>query len=310
MSITVLGIDTSNYTTSVAVVTDGVVRENIKIPVFVNNGEKGVRQSDAVFSHVKNLPIAMEKIEHLPKVDGVGYSGAPRDCEGSYMPCFLTGEALARGIAKTHNVKAIRCSHQAGHVMAALYSTQKQELLNERFAAFHVSGGTTEILLVEPGMKITKIGGTIDLTAGQAIDRIGVMLDLSFPCGAALEQLALKGKIARDKICVNGLECNLSGLENKAKQMLQKGVSSEDIAAYTIEFVRRTLCKMSENLRQLYPNIPIVYAGGVMSCQIIRRDFEKRFHASFAEPAFSCDNATGVALIGYNKLLEEIPNES
>ena len=135
MSITVLGIDTSNYTTSVAVVTDGVVTENIKIPVFVNNGEKGVRQSDAVFSHVKNLPIAMEKIKNLPTLDAVSYSGTPRDCEGSYMPCFLTGEALARGIAKTHNVSAIRCSHQAGHVMAALYSADKLALLKERFAA-------------------------------------------------------------------------------------------------------------------------------------------------------------------------------
>ena len=224
MSISVLGIDTSNYTTSVALVTDGMVVCNIKIPVFVNNGEKGVRQSDAVFSHVKNLPIAMEQLQNVPMLSAVGYSGAPRDCEGSYMPCFLTGEAVARSIAKTNAVPALRFSHQAGHVMAALYSAEKEELLAQTFAAFHVSGGTTEMLLVEPGMKITKIGGTVDLTAGQAIDRIGVMLGLKFPCGPALEELAKKGKVRRDKICVNGLECNLSGLENKAAQMLKKGI--------------------------------------------------------------------------------------
>ena len=225
------------------------------------------------------------------------------------MPCFLTGEALARGIAKTHGVPAHRFSHQAGHVMAALYSAKKTELLKKTFVAFHVSGGTTEILLVEPGMNITKIGGTVDLTAGQAIDRIGVMLGLSFPCGAALEKLALGGEIRRDKICVNGLECNLSGLENKAKQMMDKGAAPADVAAYTIEFVRRTLCKMSENLRETYPDIPIVYAGGVMSCQIIRNDFEKRFDASFAEPAFSADNAAGVALMCYEKAVKECENE-
>lgn len=309
MSITVLGIDTSNYTTSVALVRDGVVTENIKIPVFVNNGEKGVRQSDAVFSHVKNLPIAIEKLPELEKLTAVGYSGTPRDCEGSYMPCFLTGEAMARGIAKSHGITAHKFSHQSGHVMAALYSAKKTELLNDRFAAFHVSGGTTEILLVEPGMKITKIGGTVDLTAGQAIDRIGVMLGLSFPCGPALEKLALSGEIRRDKICVNGLECNLSGLENKAKQMLDKGISKEDIACYTIEFIRRTLAKMSENLRLMYPDIPILYAGGVMSCTLIKEDFEKRFGAYFASPAFSADNAAGVALLCYRKIIGETFNE-
>jgi N6-L-threonylcarbamoyladenine synthase len=305
MSITVLGIDTSNYTTSVAVVTDGVVKENIKIPVFVNNGEKGVRQSDAVFSHVKNLPIALEKLGTLPPISAVGYSYAPRDCEGSYMPCFLAGEAVARSIAKTSNIPAYRFSHQAGHVMAALYSAEQLSLRSRPFAAFHVSGGTTEILLVEPEMKIKKIGGTVDLTAGQAIDRIGVMLGMQFPCGAQLEKLAQNGEIKRDKICVNGLECNLSGLENKAKTMLQKGEFYENIAAYTIEFVRRTLAKMSENLRTQYPDIPILYAGGVMSCQIIKQDFEKRFGGFFALPQFSADNAAGTALLCYEAVLRE-----
>ncbi len=305
MAISVLGIDTSNYTTSVSLVTDGEVVENIKIPVFVNNGEKGVRQSDAVFSHVKNLPIAMEKLGDLPALSAVGYSYAPRDCEGSYMPCFLAGEAVARSIAKTGNLPAYRFSHQAGHVMAALYSAKKQELSEKPFAAFHVSGGTTEILLVEPEMKITKIGGTVDLTAGQAIDRIGVMLGLQFPCGAALERLAMNGEIKRDKICVKGLECNLSGLENKAKSMLEKGESRENIAAYTIEFVRRTLAKMSENLREKYPDIPILYAGGVMSCQIIKHDYENRFGGYFALPQFSSDNAAGTAMLCYEAFLRD-----
>lgn len=304
MSISVLGIDTSNYTTSVALVTDGKVIANIKIPVFVNSGEKGVRQSDAVFSHVKNLPIAMEKLADLPKLAAVGYSGAPRDCEGSYMPCFLTGEAVARSVAKANSIPSYRFSHQAGHVMAALYSAGKEDLLAGQFAAFHVSGGTTEILLVEPGMKIQKIGGTVDLTAGQAIDRIGVMLGLQFPCGPALESLAKEGSIHRDKICVNELNCNLSGLENKAAQMLKKGESHADIAAYTIEFIRRTLCKMSENLRIAYPDIPILYAGGVMSCSLIKNDFEKRFGGFFADPAFSSDNAAGTALLCYRAIAQ------
>jgi N6-L-threonylcarbamoyladenine synthase len=287
---------------------DGELIANIKRPLPVSEGERGLRQSEAVFAHIKNIPSAMEEAKTLlggrrPAV--VGVSERPRNQDGSYMPCFLSGVAVAEAISASLGVPLYRFSHQCGHVMAALYSSGSEALMENRFAAFHVSGGTTEILLVEPEMKITKIGGTVDLTAGQTIDRIGVMMGLSFPCGASLEQLAQKGTVKRDKICVNDLSCNLSGLENKAQKMLKDGVSKEDIAAYTIEFVRRTLAKMSENLRAKYLNIPILYAGGVMSCSLIKKDFEKRFDGYFAEPMYSSDNAAGTALLCYRKIMSE-----
>ena len=192
--------------------------------------------------------------------------------------------------------------------MAALYSASVEggadmdELLKAPFAAFHVSGGTTEILYVDPrgddfGVKL--IGETSDLNAGQAIDRAGVMMGIKFPCGPEMERLALCNteKINKPRISVKGLNCCLSGLENLANNVYKNTKSPESTSAYVFEYVAATLDKMTENLRAKYADIPIIYAGGVMSNSIIKQRLSHRKDVYFASPAFSADNAAGIALL-------------
>ena len=294
-----LGIDTSNYTTSVAVCNDIAVAENIRIPLQVKDGEKGLRQSDAVFSHVINLPAAFETLKKYD-ITAVGYSAYPRDADGSYMPCFLAGECAARSIASLNGLPIYKFSHQAGHIAAAIYSSgaDEDQLYSGGFIAFHVSGGTTEVLLAESGRTIIKLGGTLDLNAGQAIDRIGVKLGMKFPCGAELEKEALKcGEPIKVNVCVNGLTCNLSGLENKADELIKSGRDSSYIAMYTLEFIKTTLDKLTANAIIQCGNLPILYAGGVMSNTIIKKHLRVKYNSYFAEPSFSTDNAAGTAIL-------------
>ena len=213
----ILGIDTSNYTTSVALMyEDGELIANIKRPLPVSEGERGLRQSEAVFAHVKNMPSAMEEVREClggKSPSAVGVSARPRNVDGSYMPCFLSGVAVAEGIASSLGVPLYRFSHQCGHVMAALYSSSSEELMKDEFAAFHVSGGTTELLIVkggESGFDARLVGGTKDLNAGQIIDRIGVFLGMPFPAGPHLERAALEynGKIPSKKVSVSGTYAN------------------------------------------------------------------------------------------------------
>ena len=297
-----LGIDTSAYTTSAAVSANGKILHNEKLPLEVKEGERGLRQSDAVFAHIKNLPVLIERIRGY-KFTAVGYSARPRDIEGSYMPCFEAGAAFAKSLSSICGVPVYPFSHQAGHIKAALYSSQ---LSAEEFLAFHISGGTTELLHVAGG-KITLLGGTLDLNAGQAVDRIGVMLGLSFPCGAGLEALAEDTETAeRDiKISVSGFGCNLSGVENRAKKMLCDGRGANEIAAYTLDFVKYTICAMTEEALKVYSGLPVLYAGGVMSCRRIRDFMTDRFDAYFAKPEYSCDNAAGTALLCEEKYSTE-----
>lgn len=294
-----LGIDTSNYTTSCAVAKDGIITQNVKKPVTVKSGERGVRQSDAVFSHVKNLPDVMATVGEIHPT-AIGVSISPRDVEGSYMPCFLTGYSVAASLASCLNIPLYTFSHQAGHIRAALYSADKNELVSEKLIAFHVSGGTTEIVLYDAG-NISLIGGTKDINAGQLIDRTGVKLGLSFPCGKELEEIADFDAMREQKISpmtsVKGLTCNLSGLENKVDTMLEKGVGHEVIAAFIIASVEKTLSSLCKEAKTVHGNLPILFSGGVSSNRYLRQNLSQKFGAFFADPLFSADNAAGVALL-------------
>ncbi len=300
-----LGIDTSNYTTSACIYdseTGEVFQQKLLLPV--KEGEKGLRQSDAVFHHTARLYPLVEKLFERcgTEFDAIGVSEKPRDAEGSYMPCFLVGVNAARCVGAATAKPVYGFSHQAGHIAAALYSSGKMNLMNEKFIAFHVSGGTSEMLLVSPGSErvfdVEIIGGTSDLNCGQAVDRAGVMMGLSFPCGMELERLALgSDKVFNPKVCVKDGKCSLSGLENQCRKMLDAGESKEDTARYCLDFICKTLEKMTEYALSEYGDLPLVFAGGVMSNSIIRNKIRSRFGASFAQPEFSCDNAAGVAIL-------------
>lgn len=300
-----LGIDTSNYTTSVCIYDseNGIMLQK-KLLLPVKEGEKGLRQSDAVFHHTSRLyPLMKEAFDEFGgEIDAIGVSEKPRDAEGSYMPCFLVGVNAANCIGAAAGKPVYGFSHQSGHIAAALYSCGKTELMKEKFIAFHVSGGTSEMLLVTPDDERTFcvkiIGETLDLNCGQAVDRCGVMVGLRFPCGKELERLALEStEKYNPKVCVKGGNCSLSGLENQCRKMLDSGEKHENVARYCLDFICKTLEKMTEYAISEYGNLPLVFAGGVMSNSIIREKIQKKFGASFAEPDFSCDNAAGIAFL-------------
>lgn len=312
-----LGIDTSNYTTSASLCDKGGrVILNLKKLLPVKEGERGLRQSDALFAHTKNLPEIMGKLgeflkNEMPcaKIVALGVSSTPRSVEGSYMPCFLSGVAAAESICAVLGCERYFFSHQDGHIMAALYSSGKTELLysKEPFAAFHVSGGTTELLLVNPtddGMRVELIGGTQDMNAGQAIDRTGVMMGLKFPCGREMESLCGDVPYKKCKVSVNGLDCNLSGLENLAARKYRETNDKAATSAFCFDFIADTLYKLTENLREQYDNIPVIFAGGVMSNKRIAKRLSNLGNVYFSEPEFSADNAAGIALLTRRKYMK------
>ena len=305
-----VGFDTSNYTTSAAITdTEGRVVANLKIPLPVKEGNRGLRQSDAVFEHVRNLPMLMEALRDALvgyQPIAVGVSAKPRQAEDSYMPCFLSGKAAANAFATAINCPIYEFSHQDGHVMAAIYSSGKEEKLlsEEKFLAFHVSGGTTELLLVRPqgngeSFSIELVGETLDINAGQAIDRVGVAMGLTFPAGPEMESLAseYKGKLPKRRVCVREGSCSLSGVENIAAKLISEGNDRTMVAAFVFDFVERTLAEMCAFAIEKYGDMPVLFAGGVMSNKLMRKGLGKSFDALFAEPEFSADNAAGISLL-------------
>lgn len=298
-----LGIDTSNYTTSIAACDSGLnCLVNNKRLLKVNEGERGLRQSNAVFQHTVNLPeLFTASMDLFNGIEAVGVSTKPCSFEGSYMPCFMVGKSNAYSISCALGIPCFETTHQTGHILSALYSAEKLELINQRFLAFHVSGGTTDALVVTPDdekiINIEKIGTSLDLHAGQVIDRTGVMLGLKFPCGSELDRLSLESD-AEFKIrpSVKGLNCSLSGVENKASKMIIDGAKPCDVALFSIEYILRTIEAMLNNAISAYGDMPVVFVGGVMSNSKISKYFKKKYNAYFAKPEFSCDNALGCAI--------------
>ena len=303
----VIGFDTSNYTTSIGYF-DGARGENVSQLLPVKAGELGLRQSDAVFHHTKSLPEISDRLFsrlQMPHISAVGVSTRPRAVEGSYMPCFSVGYSHAKLLSDALGVPLFTCSHQQGHVAAALWSAGRMDLMDQPHLAWHLSGGTTELLLVTPEGKNVDcriIGGTTDISAGQLIDRTGQLLSLPFPSGKHIDALSRESE-SKDffRVKCQDMRFSLSGVQNKVTQYHQGGNRPADTAGYALQSVIWAVMQATKQARQEYPGLPVVFSGGVASNSLLRESAEE-FSPIFAEPCYSTDNALGVAVLTHRHL--------
>ena len=300
----VIGIDTSNYTTSIAYF-DGLSGENCSRLLPVKQRELGLRQSDAVFAHIKSLPeLSGRLFSHIQRetITAVGVSTRPRAVEGSYMPCFMVGYSHAKLLSDTLNVPLIEVSHQQGHVAASLWSAGHMELMNEPHLAWHLSGGTTELLLVEPegkNVRCTRIGGTTDISAGQLIDRTGQLLELPFPSGKHLDSLSKEATMKDTfKVKCSNMEFSLSGVQNKVQQFHAAHENPAETAGFALRCVAKAVYLATEQALKAYPGLRVVFSGGVASNSMLRQVL-KPLNPNFSPPQFATDNAMGVAVLTY-----------
>ncbi|MBQ0110465.1 MAG: peptidase M22 [Oscillospiraceae bacterium] len=301
-----LGFDTSNYRTSCAVFGKNIAHKRKLLPVA--EGQMGLRQNDAVFLHTKQLPLVFGELIKTGAVDynsikAVAASVSPTAENNSYMPCFSVGTSLALNLSSLLCVPFYSFSHQQGHIAAALYSTKLLDLIEQPFIAFHVSGGTTECLLVNQKsngdiLNAEKLFCSLDLHAGQLIDRVGGMLNMQFPSGEELEKIALCGKNKHKiKTSFKDGNCCLSGIENKCADML-KSENPEDIARYLFEYIGTVLCELVSNAKNIRgTNLPVVFSGGVMANSVIKNLISQNHECYFASTEYSGDNALGTALL-------------
>ena len=299
----VIGIDTSNYTTSIAF-WDGTTGENCSKLLPVKPGELGLRQSDAVFAHIKSLPeLSGRLFSHIMGADpitAVGVSTRPRAVEGSYMPCFMVGYSHGKLLADSLHVPLIEVSHQQGHVAAALWGAERMELMDQPHLAWHLSGGTTELLLVEPmgkNVSCTKIGGTTDISAGQLIDRTGQLLKLPFPSGKYLDELSREGENGDFfRVKCQNMTFSLSGVQNKVQQYDQQAHAPAETASYALKSICYAVTQATRQALNAYPGLEVVFSGGVASNTMLRREVAP-LNPVFSPTQYARDNAMGVAVL-------------
>ena len=311
---TVLGLDTSNYRTSAALIDgEGSVLLNIRELLPVPPGERGLRQNEAVFAHLRQLNAAADSLREASKgtmIAAVAASVAPRDGADSYMPVFMAGASFGRLTAAALGVPFIGTTHQRGHLAAARAGTALEG--TEDYLALHLSGGTTDLLEVHED-SVTQIGGSLDLHAGQLVDRAGVSMGLSFPAGPELENLALQGTSRGLLGCSmenGGLNCHFSGAESQVQRWISAGNESRENTAREIyDVLARTTARMLCAGAERTGLHQALVAGGVASSPLFREMLQERIGGKrgapqlvFGKPEMSGDNAVGVALIGLRKM--------
>ncbi len=300
-----LGIDTSCYTTSAAMTDGSFICQSRKL-LPVKEGERGLRQSEAVFVHVRQLP---EMIKNLPlgekKISSVCVSRAPADDEDSYMPVFQVGLSVAESIAKAMDVPLYTTTHQRGHLRAAQVDSG---LSGDTFLCLHLSGGTTDVLY-KHGEQLRPMLKGLDLHAGQLVDRTGVALGLRFPAGPYLEELAVQTEDhAALPVSMDRDGCHLSGAENELLRMIEKGADPRYVARTVYDLLCRTVLRLLSRAAEETGESRALLAGGVMSSKLLRSLLDERnekrrlgLKLHYGKPEYSGDNAVGVALIGYEK---------
>ncbi|AGB40521.1 metal-dependent protease with possible chaperone activity [Halobacteroides halobius DSM 5150] len=306
----ILGIDTSNYTTAAAIMdSSGKLITQTRKLLTVKEGQRGLRQAEAVFQHVNQLPEILEEVIGQNKLTKIVVSTRPRPKKDSYMPVFRVGEGQAKTLAKVLDIPLVEVSHQEGHLMAGIWSSN---LDVDEFLAVHISGGTTELLKVtkaqrKPSFEIERLGGSQDLHAGQFIDRVGVKLGLSFPAGPSLEELATEGELEAVTIpsSVDGYQISFSGPSSAAMRLIEQGKDKSDIALAVQQAVANSLEKVLKKAMQEEKLRDILLVGGVAANQYIRARLQKRLehravgaNLYFADPRWSSDSAVGVAGMG------------
>lgn len=299
-----LGIDTSNYTTSIASF-DGCNGQNCSRLLEVKEGELGLRQSDALFAHVKRLPeLSGRLFRNLDgkTIDAIGVSTRPRAVEGSYMPCFLAGQSQAEVLAQCLGVPIYFFSHQQGHIAASLWSAGRTELLYRPHLAWHLSGGTTELLYVTPearNVHAERIGGTTDISAGQLIDRTGRLLGFSFPAGRAIDACSRRAQGSDFfRVKTAAASFSLSGVQNQVENYFRKTGNPEETAQFALRSVIHAVTSATKQALAQYPGLPVVFSGGVASNSLLRESCAD-FDAVFCPPEYATDNAMGIAVLTY-----------
>ncbi len=301
-----LGLDTSAYTTSLAVVDceERLIFDR-RLPLPVNEGSLGLRQSEAVFCHLKNIPALWEENKNIyggRRVAAVAASTRPRPLPESYMPVFKVSEAFGLFLAQTMGLNFLPSSHQEGHIMAGLWSAG---LKGGRYLSAHLSGGTTEIVdteEIEPGrLELKLLAAGSDLNAGQFIDRLGRLMGLDFPSGPQLEELACAGRegAVTLPVAVKDNRISFSGPATRAEQVLRDGGRKEDLARAVEICIADSLAAAIANLLSGKGCEGILVVGGIASNRFIRARLHRKLASEklyFPASEFASDNAVGLAV--------------
>lgn len=324
MSDIILGIESSCDDTSAAVIKDGILLSNVIASQSVHEAYGGVVPELASRAHQQNIvPVVSEAIKRAgidkSELNAIAFTAGP-----GLIGSLLVGTSFAKGLATALNIPMVNVNHLHGHVLSHfIKEDENTEVPTFPYMCLLISGGNSQIILVENYNKMQILGQTIDDAAGEAFDKCAKVMGLPYPGGPHIDRLAQIGdanKFKFSKPHIPGLDYSFSGLKTSFLYTLRDELKKNpnfieenqaDLAASLQKTIIDILIDKLDKAVKEHPEIKQIAIGGGVSANSGVRDAVAKFcekrgiKAFIPKRAFTTDNAAMVAIAGYFKYLDK-----
>ena len=318
----ILAIETSCDDTSIAIMRNNAVLSNIVSSQQIHELFGGVVPELASREHDKLIvPVLREALNKskisLNQIDVIAYTRGP-----GLLGSLLVGSSFAKSLSLSLNIPLIEINHMHAHILS-IYIEDNIDKPKFPFIALTVSGGHTQLVLVESPIKFTEIGTTLDDAAGEAFDKSGKILGLDYPAGPTIDKLAKKGDPKRfvfTKPKVKGLNFSFSGLKTNFKNFINS--KSEEFIKNNINHlcaslqhtIIEILIEKILNAQKIHVINDFVVCGGVSANSYLRQkllDLKDSHDIKSYLPnvCYSTDNAAMIGVNAYYKFKHSIFGE-
>jgi N6-L-threonylcarbamoyladenine synthase len=313
----ILAIETSCDDTSIAVLKNKKVLSNIVSSQKIHKIFGGVvpeiasREHDRLIVPVLNEAIIESKIK-LNDIDAVAYTRGP-----GLLGSLLVGTSFAKSLAFSLNIPLLEINHMQAHILS-IYIDDNPEKPKFPFIALTVSGGHTQLVVVDSPFDFSEIGTTLDDAAGEAFDKSGKIMNLDYPAGPKIDKLALKGDVNKFKFPkpdVKGLNFSFSGLKTNFKNFISNQPGDfvknniNDLCASLQSTIVKILIDKIIKARDQYQIDEFVICGGVSANSYLRKELKglkvsENIKTYVPKINYSTDNAAMIGINGYFKFIE------
>lgn len=323
MSDIVLGIESSCDDTSAAVVVDGILKSNVIASQKVHESYGGVVPELASRAHQQNIvPVVSEALKQAgvsaTDLSAVAYTRGP-----GLIGSLLVGGSFAKGLAIAMDIPLIEVNHLQAHALSPFIREDESDEVPEfPYLTLLVSGGNSQLIVVESPYRMKMIGSTIDDAAGEAFDKCGKIMDLPYPAGPVIDRLAEQGNPRAFKFSkprIPDLDYSFSGLKTSFLYTIRDRCKEEedfieknkaDLAASLQQTIVEILMDKLEKAVKLHRPRHLSIGGGVSANSGVRNAVKSLAEAYGVKPwipplKYTTDNAAMVATAGYFKLLDE-----
>jgi len=311
----VLGIESSCDETAAAVLQDGrkLLSNVIASQIRIHEKYGGVVPEIASRKHVEVIvPVIREALEKagvtLDVIDGVAVTRGP-----GLVGSLLVGLSMAKALALARNIPFVGVNHLEGHVASAFLAEEKPSF---PFIALVVSGGHTNIYVVQDFDRMRLVGQTRDDAAGEAFDKAAKLLDIGYPGGVVIDRLAKSGDpeaLSFPRSMKDSLEFSFSGVKTALLTYMKKRESPPsarempDIVASYQEAIVDVLVEKTLRAAEIHAIPQVAVVGGVAANSRLRARFQedagkKGVRVCIPPPVFCTDNAAMIAVVGHHAL--------